>query len=372
MGEDVRFVRESLSFAAGTAAAVFLNVRTPLFSGPLPASILFTTCAALAVAAIHLAASRHSRRKADALLPMVLFLCGASSTATASMVSGTCTALSISAEAFTSRCAENLSALIDTIPTESDNARQLIKALVTGNRTGLSPSIRQAFREAGASHLLALSGLHLGIIYVMISKLLSVMGRSPASDRIRSAATVLLCGFYTAVTGASPSLKRAFIFIALRETAKMSGREPEAMNILNAALVIHLCITPHEIMSPGFQLSYLAVAGILAAAPRLKSAWQPEDALAGKIWDLASVSIGSQIFTAPVAFIHFGTFPTYFLITNIMAVPITGLLMPCAAVAILLHAAGICPDLLIRCVDFGAGLLIKTLETVSSLPNAAL
>ncbi|MGN1212212.1 MAG: ComEC/Rec2 family competence protein [Candidatus Cryptobacteroides sp.] len=372
MGADVRFVRESLSFAAGTAAAAFFNVRTALFSGPLPASILFTVCAALTIAIIRLTSSPDKRKTADILLPILLFLCGVSVAATSYMVRNTCTSFSISAEAFTHRCAERLSAVIDSFHTESANTRQLIKALVTGDRTGLPQSVRQAFRDAGASHLLALSGLHLGIIYVMISKSLSILGKSPASDKIRSVATVLLCGFYTAVTGASPSLKRAFIFIALRESTKMSGREPEALCILNSALVIHLCLTPYEIMSPGFQLSYLAVAGILTATPRLKAAWQPEDALAGRIWDMASVSIGSQIFTAPAAFIHFGTFPTYFLITNIMAVPITGLLMPLAAIAILLQAIGICPDFLVRCIDFGAGLLIKTLETVSSLPNAAL
>lgn len=365
-------VRESLSFSAGAAvsAAVLANtafsVSTFFHSILLPLSIipLFIIYKCGIIGTSH--ATAHA-----AVFPL-LFLCGALCFSTSALTGTTQAANQSSIGVFADKCYEAISTSIDSMPFEKDNTRGLIKALVAGDRSGLSPEIRQAFRDAGASHLLALSGLHLGIIYILISKLLSFSGNFPSSRKFRSLATIILCGLYTLATGASPSLKRAFLFITLRETGLIIGRDTNPLGILNAALIIHIAISPEEITSPGFQLSYLAVLGIITIAPRLQDIWQSEDYLASKIWQLASVSLASQIFTAPVAWLHFGTFPVYFLITNILAIPLTGILMPSAVIAALLHSAGICPQFLLNAVDLLSSLLTGILSTISSLPSAAI
>lgn len=365
-------VRESLSFSAGAAVSAIILANPVLLVSPFYHYTLLPLCIIPIIIIYKCGIVGTSRITARAAVFLLLFLCGAFCFSTSALTGATTSIHQSSEGGLTEKCYEAITSTIDSMPFAKNDTKALIKALVAGDRSGLSSEIRQAFRDAGASHLLALSGLHLGIIYIMISKLLSFIGNFPSSRKLRSVATILLCGLYTLATGASPSLKRAFLFITLRETGFMLGREPQPLSILNAALIIHIAISPEEITSPGFQLSYLAVLGIITIAPRLQAIWKSEDYLASKIWQLASVSVASQIFTAPVAWLHFQTFPLYFLITNILAIPITGILMPSAVIAALLHSAGICPQFLLQAIDFLSSLLTGILTTISSLPSAAI
>ena len=264
----------------------------------------------------------------------------------------------------------------DLIPFEDTRTNTFVKAVLTGERNGMPQDVIDAFRDSGASHILALSGLHLGVIYMMISRLLSFFGYSLRARRVRAAATVLICGLYTLATGAGPSIMRAFLFIVINEAASLTGRYRSTGNTLMAALMIHLCIDPGSIRSVGFQLSYAAMAGIAFIYPVLKSMWpEGKSSIAGLavtgparwIWNSAAMSIACQLTTGPIAFIYFGTFPLYFLLTNLIALPLTGIIIPASAMTLLLYKAGICPDLLIRATEWLIGLLIGALETISAM-----
>ncbi len=304
-----------------------------------------------------------------------------------------------------------LQGVIDGVEWGRRGTAGLLRALLSGDRGGLDPAVRAAFRAAGASHILALSGLHLGIIYAIIARTLRLLGHSPAAMRLRAVLTILTCGFYTLMTGAGPSLVRAFIFICLNEILRLSpGRSRNPLNILCTALTLQLVLNPMIIRSIGFQLSYLAMTGIFVVYPRLKS-WYPgtpapqsrpaatsgtcENAKAGDnnpgvgrsapaealrglagtaadkaarlIWNSAALSISCQLLTAPVVWLHFGTFPQYFLLTNLIAMPLTTALMVCAVTTVTLSAAGLCPDVLVRLTDILAGALTSSLEIIASL-----
>lgn len=248
----------------------------------------------------------------------------------------------------------------------SEQSGALVKALISGDKSDISPQIKEAFRRSGASHLLALSGLHLGIIYGIISKILSLAGGHPILVKGRSCITVVLCGFYAIVTGASPSITRAFIFVLLKEIARMSGRSSDPLVIFSSALAIHLVTNPGSVLSVGFQLSYLATFGIYTLYPRLKTIY-PCGGIFSKIWDLASLSIACQIFTAPVAYLHFRTFPKYFLLTNLIAMPLGSLLIACSVGATVLSAFGWRPIFIAKVIDLLAKSLIYSLGIIGNM-----
>lgn len=259
---------------------------------------------------------------------------------------------------------------IDAIPFEDQETGALIKALITGDRTSLTQEVSSAFRESGASHILALSGMHLGIIYGMLARLLAFIGNSRPAILIRSTGIIAVCGFYTLTTGAGESITRAFLFILLNEAAKLMHRKPGLKVIMMSALVIQLASDPSSVRSASFQLSYAAIAGIAFIHPHLKNIWPDISFRKGilrKIWESASMSISCQMTTGPLAWHLFRSAPRYFLLTNLMAIPLTGILIPLAILTTGLHSMGLCPAILILITEKCAGLLTDALRIISSM-----
>lgn len=286
------------------------------------------------------------------------------------------------------RAETGLVRIIDSLPFSDSGTNGLVKALITGERSGIRPETYEHFRTSGASHLLALSGMHLGVIYIILARVLSILGNSPASVYTRSVILTASCGFYTLMTGAADSTVRAFLFILLNETARCTGRARKPLNVFCAAMMLQLISDPASIRTAGFQLSYLAMAGIYLLYPSM-SGWyrtsdrpetggQDEGGQYGKrerthtgpmqrIWNAAALSVSCQVFTAPAVWIYFGTFPQYFLITNLIAVPLTSLIISMSLTAILLHPLGICPDLLLTANEAAVRAMCYSLEIISSL-----
>lgn len=307
--------------------------------------------------------------------------------------------------------AADFRSMISSIPFPHEGTAPLVNALLTGDRSSLDSSVMNSFRDSGASHILALSGLHLGIIYGILLKVTSIFGKHPTVKAVRSLIIILLCGIYTLATGASPSLVRAFLFILVNETARLTHRSNNPLRVYCAALFIQTAINPQVISSTGFQLSYLAMAGIFLLYPALKK-WYPQKEAAGdmliekgagltesdglegvmidkgcyrarrcwtswmktivsaaprKIWDAAALTISCQVFTGPLAWWKFGTFPKYFLLTNLLSLPLTSAVMLLSVSTSVLFAIGICPDFLISLTDSSASLLLFIMKVISSM-----
>lgn len=267
------------------------------------------------------------------------------------------------------------------IPFRHEESNAMILALVTGDRALLPRHVSEAFRISGASHILALSGMHLGVIYIILTRMFSVIGNSPKALWFRSMMVTGVSGYYTVMTGAGASIVRAFLFIALNETAKCTGRKRPPMNIFSTGLMIQAAMSPEVLESVGFQLSYLAMAGIYLLYPKMKD-WYKEPFPPGKgraagklfktspmkkLWDTAAMSISCQLFTAPAVWYHFGSFPPYFLITNLIAIPLSTVAINLSIPVIILHRAGICPDILIRADDLAIQAMCRSLEIISGL-----
>lgn len=387
MGEAKDTAGIALFFMAGTAVGEWL------VSGPVPpehrhilasASIMLLASAAIAAGLTKTAGPRRTVSVLS-LFALAGLLCRVSVSIHGgiSVFQG-----SLPAEALASMSGK-FKDLIDSVPYRDSDSAAIIKALISGDRSDVAPHIRDAFRDSGASHILALSGMHLGIIYAILLKMFSVFGNTPAARKARSLSIIAISAWYTAVTGAASSLVRALLFITLSETARLAGRETRPMNIFFVALTIQLAISPGNITSAGFQLSYLAMAGIYILYPKMKS-WFPgpdsgtmrvqgpnqEQAPVPsgrrgpmkRLWDAAALTIACQAFTAPAAWLHFGTFPEYFIITNLLAVPLSNFIMITSVGVIALSALGICPSFLIDLDCFCIGLLKDILVTISELP----
>ncbi len=287
---------------------------------------------------------------------------------------------------FINGCGERFRAMIDSMPFRDGLSNALLKALLAGDRSSLPWDVRNSFRNAGASHLLALSGLHLSVIYLVISRILSVTGNFPAAVKARSILIVLFSGFFTLITGASPSLVRAFLFITLRECAVFTRRRTANINIFCMSLMLQLTLNPNDIASVGFQLSYLAMLGIFLIDPPLERFWDfASDWLASlrktageergtafgtamrKIWSLCALSISCQVLTAPAVLLYFGTFPTYFLLTNLLCLPLSNVLITVSVIAVLLQMLGLCPAFLLSVIDFLVHTLTGILDIIAGM-----
>lgn len=263
---------------------------------------------------------------------------------------------------------DRLKSSIDRLDLGDSVRNSLIKALLTGDRRDLPDTVSASFRAAGASHILALSGLHIGIIYAILARVLVFMGNSVRAVRMRSVILVLAAAFYTVMTGAGPSIVRAFLFIFLSEVCRnQPGRVHSPSRIFQTALVIQLAFNPAAISSLGFQLSYLAVLGIVLIMPAL-SGWFPGDGPFDpmkKIWDLCALSISCQCLTAPLIWIRFRTFPRFFLLTNLVAMPLTT--MSIASAVFCLATGNHCPEIAMKFCGQCVSVLISFLEILASL-----
>ena len=356
MAERAGIEALAVHFTAGVAAGALL-LRLPADPAILSTGLLFVLASLIIIVL--------KTERGGLLFPAFLLLGAFCAFADAFPGADTTTFLERRASAW----AERLRAFIDGIPFPSAGTAPLLKALLTGDRSGLPQETVRVFRESGGAHLLALSGLHIGILYLLLTRILWPLGNSPRARRVRYALIVLAAGLFTLMTGASPSIVRAFLFIFLNETARIACRPRDPLRILSTALLIQLVLTPSAITSTGFQLSYLAMAGIFLLFPILEG-WYPKGPRIDpvrKIWEAAALSISCQAFTGPLAWFRFHTFPTYFLLTNLFALPLTTLLMGSAVTTLVLRGIHCCPGFLVRATDWLCQALVWILQVISSM-----
>lgn len=357
----------SLTFAAGVAAGSILVAQ--IMARYLSPGGLYAILTGLFTVTLTILTAARLSRRGGLWKILILFLFTGIFCAVCSFVSGI-GAGTAGSGGIAARCADNVRSMLDSIPFPSTRTSPLLKALLTGDKSGLDSHTMATFRDSGAAHILALSGLHLGFIYAILLKVTSLAGMSPRVRKVRSILIIAVSGFYTIATGASPSLVRGFLFIVINETARLMHRNVPPVHVLCIALMIQLALTPAVISSIGFQMSYLAMAGIFLIYPHLKT-WYPGREsgidLPRKIWNTAALTLSCQILTGPLAWLRFRTFPLYFLITNLFALPVTSLLMLLAICTTALTYIGLCPNLLVTATDYAASALLFIVEVIAGL-----
>ncbi|MDA0194366.1 MAG: ComEC/Rec2 family competence protein [Bacteroidetes bacterium] len=198
----------------------------------------------------------------------------------------------------------------------------IVLSLVLGIKEGLDNDLKDAYASAGAMHVLAVSGLHVGILYLFILYLLRPIRYRKYGDLITGVVSLFVLWFYALVTGMSPSVLRAVIMFTVFIIGRMFRKSRNIYNSLAVSALILLIINPLLVFDIGFQLSYLAVFGIVFLQPRLYRLWSPDSWLVNKGWELTCVSLAAQIATFPLGLYYFHQFPTFFLISNLAVIPV--------------------------------------------------
>jgi competence protein ComEC len=200
-------------------------------------------------------------------------------------------------------------------------ARAVVLALVLGQKDALTPQVSAAYTRTGTMHVLAVSGLHVGILYWCLSLFLGLLKYICNPRWLSSAVSLVVLWFYAFVTGLSPSVLRAVTMFSFMVMATMLGRKRSIYNTLAASAFLLLFWDPMLLFAVGFQLSYLAVLGIMYLQPRIYSIFTLSNRILDKLWLFSSVSIGAQIATVPLSLYYFHQFPTYFVVANWVVVP---------------------------------------------------
>ncbi len=219
--------------------------------------------------------------------------------------------------------------LVDIIDAKvpHSESRQIAAALLLGQQQELDKEIRNAYAETGTMHILAVSGLHVGIIYAILLFPLKGIRLKKTPRKIYLLAVVSLIWMYALLTGFSPSVIRAATMFSLFTAGQMRERKPSSFNILAFSAILMIAFDPDVIYEVGFQLSYLAVGGILLLQPLILRWWLPPNQVLEYIWQLTAVSLAAQLATFPLSIYYFHIFPSYFLLANLIIIPLSFLVM---------------------------------------------
>ena len=202
--------------------------------------------------------------------------------------------------------------------------RSIAQALLLGNKDLLSHRTKINFSNSGAMHVLAVSGLHVGIIYFILSHMLFFFNSNSQRKVILLISGIWL---YAIITGGSPSVLRAATMFSFIAIGKGTKQHVSIYNLLAASALILTVFQANIILDIGFQLSYCAVISIIYFQPKIYSLYLPKQFVIDKIWILSSVSLSAQIGTLPISLYYFNQFPVYFLLSNILVIPAASLII---------------------------------------------
>lgn len=263
---------------------------------------------------------------------------------------------------------------------------EIAAALITGDRSGIHPNIRQAFTDAGLAHILAISGLHLtlvaGLVFLVFRRSLALIPYLAENYPIKkwTALLVILATFtYLAISGFGIPGQRAFVMITIVMLGILLDRNPLSMRLVTVAASLILLVRPESLLSASFQLSFAAVIGLIAAyeggwAPLRQ--WSLEGGLLRRLvaygTGLVATTLIATLATMPYTVAIFNRFTLQTIIGNFLAIPITSILiMPAATLSVLSLPFGGC-ELFFYFLSFGLEYLIHIAKTVSSWPGAAI
>ncbi len=205
---------------------------------------------------------------------------------------------------------------------KSENERAVANALILGNKNELTKEIKNAYAGTGAIHVLAVSGLHVGIILIILNLFFGLIKSNNKTINLFKTLLMLfgIWGF-ALITGAAPSVIRAATMLSLVIIGKQLNRYSNIYNTIAAAAFMMLLWNPFQLFDVGFQLSFLALIGIIYFQPIVYKRWYIHNRFFDWIWKLASVAIAAQITTLPISFYYFHQFPVYFLLSGVVVIP---------------------------------------------------
>jgi competence protein ComEC len=247
----------------------------------------------------------------------------------------------------------------------SDDQYAVVAAMALGEKSALTRELKDTYSKTGASHILALSGLHLGIIYALLSIL--VIGRR--WQTITQVAMILSIWAFVFLVGMSASVVRSAVMLTVYALLALGHRQKMSVNTLAFTAIVMLLVTPKALFDIGFQMSFMAVFSILLFVPLFYRPFSAEYLMTHRvvkwIWGMVAVSVAAQIGVAPLIAYYFGRFSCYFLLTNFIVLPAATLILYLSLGTLLIPSIGVVLASIV-------GLLNTTLLYISTIPGATI
>jgi competence protein ComEC len=203
----------------------------------------------------------------------------------------------------------------------------LAEAMLIGYKDDLDKNLVQSYSATGVVHIIAISGLHLALIYWLLNMLTKPLEKLKRARYVKPLIIISGLWLFSLAAGASPSVLRAALMFTCLVIGNNLYRKTPIYNSLAASAFLLLCINPFWLWDAGFQLSYAAVLSIVLFMKPIYNCWYVRNKAANHCWKLLSVTMAAQILTAPICLYHFHQFPTLFLFTNLVAVPLSSLIL---------------------------------------------
>ncbi|MDR1198874.1 MAG: ComEC family competence protein [Prevotellaceae bacterium] len=250
---------------------------------------------------------------------------------------------------------------------EGDNFA-VLRALIIGDKDLLSDEIVSAYSVAGAMHVLAVSGLHVGLVYSVLFFLLSIVNKRRFGKFIRIGLVFFGIWLYAALAAFSPSVCRACVMFSFVLFGDLFGKKVNIYNSLAASAFFLSLVNPYNIFEVGFQLSYCSVIAIVYFQPLIYKTIYIRNKILKYIFALAAVSIAAQIGTLPITIFYFHTFPNYFLITNVLIIPLVTVIMFTVAATLIVSWVPLVGILTGKFLDISVSIANSITKNIEMLP----
>ncbi|VAW24283.1 DNA internalization-related competence protein ComEC/Rec2 [hydrothermal vent metagenome] len=252
-----------------------------------------------------------------------------------------------------------------------DEKFAILSALTLGYKEALGPDVKSVFSSTGAMHVLAVSGLHVGIIYLIINFLLGFLKRNPKGRVPFICLAIAILWSYALITGLSPSVQRAATMFSIVIIGENLRRPANIYNTLASSAFLLLVINPNLLSDVGFQLSYSAVFGIVFFQPGIYKLFSPKYWLADKAWALFSVSVAAQITTFPFILYYFNQYPTYSILSNFIVIPAAFIFIFLGFSIIVFSFFPVVSNILAIVASGTLGFVYEILKWIQSLPGSS-
>ncbi len=228
----------------------------------------------------------------------------------------------------------------------------VVNALLLGQRQNLTSELQQSYIGAGAIHILAISGLHIGIILLILTSVFKPMHYFKHGKLAASIIIISILWMYAIIAGLSASVVRAVAMFTAIAIAMQVNRPSSTYKTLVISMFFLLLFNPYYLFEVGFQLSYLAVFSIVWIQPKLYHLWKPKFWFLDKTWQLLTVSMAAQIGVLPLSLYYFHQFPGLFFVSNLVIIPVLGIILTAGIVIIILSVLQIAPQFLVDAFIF--------------------
>lgn len=243
----------------------------------------------------------------------------------------------------------------------------IASALTFGYKNDLNTFVKNIFSRTGAMHVLAVSGLHVGIIFLIVNSIISLLKIPFRYDWLGNFFILLIIWSYALITGLSPSILRATTMMSFFIIARVFNKHTSIYNVLFSSVFFLLFVNPFLIIDVGFQLSILAVFGILFFYPKIYNLINVKHYILKKIWAISSVSLAAQLTTFPISIFYFHQFPNLFLLSNIFVIPLVFILLIVGLFTIVLSFNNSILILWGKLFSFLLSVLMSFLTTIESI-----